>query len=500
MDRKFSAGQAGVDALTSSLNSRMQAQQGAQGAAGATSKQEGDALERAVDVFYRRVMADPSLEPFFRTIDMKGQRHKMSTFMLYILGGEEAYTGRDMWEVHKDMVQEQGLRRRHFDAVLQHMKDTLDEMGAPADVAQQAVEVIKSTLPEFRFPPEEDGGSGERQSGAPGPAGGRGIGRIDGDTAAGSAGTPGTPGTAGTAWKADEAPVKVGLQVLPGGGSVLLRLLPAEVTPREEPSLARPPASASTTADDEAPLAVCLEVLPDASTVMLRLLPHPAPDARAAGAARAAVAAPAPPQSPAVAGPRSEGSAEATQQGTSGSDSSPAPVSKSSRERPPGDLPEDEGGSCGGSSGAFTALPAAAQAPEGSIQRAAEGSPRLEPVSAAAPAGGAAGSSAGSTAGAARHPVPDTLEELMASDDPDLQVYRVLFLPEPGEELGMRGSAVARRQLLQFARERWAMLSAGLLAGPRMAASVAVWAAAAALVGAHLMAVLAPLGPAGSRQ
>ncbi len=39
--------------------------------------------------------------------------------MLFVLGGSEAYTGRDMHSVHRRMVQEQGLAERHFDRVLQ---------------------------------------------------------------------------------------------------------------------------------------------------------------------------------------------------------------------------------------------------------------------------------------------------------------------------------------------------------------------------------------------
>jgi hypothetical protein len=39
--------------------------------------------------------------------------------MIYVLGGSEAYTGRDLYQVHKVMVERQGLRDFHFDLVMQ---------------------------------------------------------------------------------------------------------------------------------------------------------------------------------------------------------------------------------------------------------------------------------------------------------------------------------------------------------------------------------------------
>ncbi|KAL4427116.1 hypothetical protein ABPG77_001120 [Micractinium sp. CCAP 211/92] len=101
--------------------------------------------------------------------------------------------------------------------------------------------------------------------------------------------------------------------------------------------------------------------------------------------------------------------------------------------------------------------------------------------------------------GAQPEMLPSDLADALAADD--LFGWPAALLcplgpPHAGNPSGSR----AWRQLLQLARERWGMLSAGLLVGPGLAAGMAVWAAAAALVGAHLLAALDSQGTLSSRQ
>ncbi len=91
------------------------------------------AIQTAVDIFYRKVLADDTISDFFDTVDMDRQRAKQAAFLTMVLGGPNAYTGKDMRAGHAHLVR-QGLNEGHFNAVAGHLSATLAELGAPADL------------------------------------------------------------------------------------------------------------------------------------------------------------------------------------------------------------------------------------------------------------------------------------------------------------------------------------------------------------------------------
>lgn len=86
------------------------------------------AVDAAVDIFYRKVLADPLLAPYFDDIDMDAQIAKQKSFLNMAFGGPNAYDGRDMREAHKGVVA-RGVSDAHFDAVVGHLAGTLAELG-----------------------------------------------------------------------------------------------------------------------------------------------------------------------------------------------------------------------------------------------------------------------------------------------------------------------------------------------------------------------------------
>jgi hemoglobin len=96
------------------------------------------AMQTAVDSFYEKMLADERVARFFATTDMKRQRGKQIAFLTMVTGGPNNYTGKDMREGHKHLV-EQGLNDSHVDVVIEHLGATLTEIGAkPEDVAEVA--------------------------------------------------------------------------------------------------------------------------------------------------------------------------------------------------------------------------------------------------------------------------------------------------------------------------------------------------------------------------
>ncbi len=83
------------------------------------------ALKAAVDDFYRRVVADPELAPWFADVDMGALRRHQVLFLSAATGGPAAYDGRDMELAHRGL----GITDAAFDRVAGHLRDTLISLG-----------------------------------------------------------------------------------------------------------------------------------------------------------------------------------------------------------------------------------------------------------------------------------------------------------------------------------------------------------------------------------
>lgn len=103
------------------------------------------AVEAAVDLFYEKVLADNHINHFFDNIDMAKQRNHQKAFLTYAFGGMENYTGRNMRDAHKRLVEEEGLNDSHFDAVAGHLQSTLEDLNVPADLINEVMTIAAST-------------------------------------------------------------------------------------------------------------------------------------------------------------------------------------------------------------------------------------------------------------------------------------------------------------------------------------------------------------------
>lgn len=101
-------------------------------------------LDEAVDIFYRKVLADDRISAFFEDVDMDRQAGKQKAFLAMVFGGPTEYTGRDMREAHQPLVA-RGLVDDHVDAVIEHLGKTLEELGA-SEVDIEAVAAIANSV------------------------------------------------------------------------------------------------------------------------------------------------------------------------------------------------------------------------------------------------------------------------------------------------------------------------------------------------------------------
>jgi hemoglobin len=102
------------------------------------------AVNAAVDIFYRKVLADNSISRFFDTTDMEAQHAKQKSFLTMAFGGPNNYTGADMRAAHAPLVKE-GLNEAHFNAVAGHLQSTLKELAVPEELIDEVINIAAST-------------------------------------------------------------------------------------------------------------------------------------------------------------------------------------------------------------------------------------------------------------------------------------------------------------------------------------------------------------------
>jgi len=102
------------------------------------------AVDAAVDVFYRKVLADERINEFFEDVDMETQAAKQKAFMTMAFGGPNNYTGTDMRKGHAHLVK-RGLNDSHFDAVVENLGATLTELGISDELIAEVVAVCEPT-------------------------------------------------------------------------------------------------------------------------------------------------------------------------------------------------------------------------------------------------------------------------------------------------------------------------------------------------------------------
>lgn len=94
------------------------------------------AVNKAVDIFYDKVLADDRISSFFENLDMFAQATKQKQFLTMVFGGPNEYSGSDMRAAHAHL----GINEEHFNAVVENLTGTLAELGAAeTDIAEVAV-------------------------------------------------------------------------------------------------------------------------------------------------------------------------------------------------------------------------------------------------------------------------------------------------------------------------------------------------------------------------
>lgn len=101
------------------------------------------AVNQAVEHFYRKVLMDERVNYFFDDVDMDQQMLKQKNFLTMVFGGPNHYSGKDMREGHKHLIP-RGLNDEHVDIIVEHLGSTLQKMVAESDDIRQVAAIANS--------------------------------------------------------------------------------------------------------------------------------------------------------------------------------------------------------------------------------------------------------------------------------------------------------------------------------------------------------------------
>ncbi len=104
-------------------------------------------INEAVTNFYRRVLADERVKPFFYDANMNGLHAKQAMFLSMLVGGQTLYSGKDIRSAHT-AARSLGLDDAHFDILLSHFRTALKEVGIPPETVQEVMVLLEGTRKE----------------------------------------------------------------------------------------------------------------------------------------------------------------------------------------------------------------------------------------------------------------------------------------------------------------------------------------------------------------
>jgi len=103
------------------------------------------AVDAAVGIFYGHVLNDAYVKRFFEGVDMERQADKQKAFLTMAFGGPNNYSGKDMREGHRHLVEKMGLNDSHFEHILVHLRTTLAQLGVDEYLIGEVIATANTT-------------------------------------------------------------------------------------------------------------------------------------------------------------------------------------------------------------------------------------------------------------------------------------------------------------------------------------------------------------------
>jgi hemoglobin len=103
------------------------------------------ALREAVDRFYARILADPSLNARFEGVDLARLKRHQALLLAQVLGGPADYDGRSLADAHAGM----DISLGEYTRVGEHLTGVLGELGVGDDVMAAVSSTLAAVQPDI---------------------------------------------------------------------------------------------------------------------------------------------------------------------------------------------------------------------------------------------------------------------------------------------------------------------------------------------------------------
>ncbi|EGR34445.1 protozoan cyanobacterial globin family protein, putative [Ichthyophthirius multifiliis] len=104
-----------------------------------------ESIKKFVQIFYQKILQDPRVKEFFKSIDMYKQIDNQNNFLTMVLGGPNNYKGRNMKEAHQHLK----LNDMHFNVIKDHICKTLTEIGVDNITVQEIAKLVETLRKEI---------------------------------------------------------------------------------------------------------------------------------------------------------------------------------------------------------------------------------------------------------------------------------------------------------------------------------------------------------------
>jgi len=101
-------------------------------------------LTAATAALYARVVLDDALSPFFIGLDVNQIEIRQRKFLTFALDGPGLSPNIDLRKAHAGLAA-RGLNHRHFDLLLAHLDEALDEVGVKIELRAKVLERVENT-------------------------------------------------------------------------------------------------------------------------------------------------------------------------------------------------------------------------------------------------------------------------------------------------------------------------------------------------------------------
>ncbi|KAG2441872.1 hypothetical protein HXX76_003479 [Chlamydomonas incerta] len=116
-----------------------------------------DVVKKVVELFYRKLYADPHLIKFLADQDVMHLRAKQSMFVSWLFGPPGTpYTGKSVRVAHLRIIKQRGFSPEDFDLGMKYFEEAMTELGAPEVIRGEVMRRMKPFKDAFFTPAASD--------------------------------------------------------------------------------------------------------------------------------------------------------------------------------------------------------------------------------------------------------------------------------------------------------------------------------------------------------